>query len=183
MKDNDINLIIANNLKRIRFEKGLSLEEVAALTNVSKSMINRIECAKSVPSVTTLWKIAGGLKISFSALVDEAIDDMPLLEKNNISVIKQKKFTGYSFIPYNSARKFEMFYVELEAHGKHVSITHKEALFEYVFVTQGILELDVNDSIIQVKEECMYKFNAKEKHAYYNNSDEIVKAVVLITYL
>jgi Predicted transcriptional regulators len=61
--------LIAQNLKRLREERKLSLDRVAELTGVSKSMLGQIERGDSSPTVATVWKIANGLKVSFTTLM------------------------------------------------------------------------------------------------------------------
>ncbi|MDA6151190.1 helix-turn-helix transcriptional regulator, partial [Escherichia coli] len=56
----EIHLILAKNLKAFRENKKLSLEKVAELTGVSKTMIGQIERGESSPTITTIWKIANG---------------------------------------------------------------------------------------------------------------------------
>lgn len=58
-------------LRKIRAERGLTLEEAAALCGVSKPMLSQIERGKSVPTITTLWKIATGLKVPLSAFLNQ----------------------------------------------------------------------------------------------------------------
>ena len=61
------NLKIGEKLKKIRMIQHLTLEEAAAVTGVSKPMLGQIERSQSVPTVTTLWKIATGLKVPLSS--------------------------------------------------------------------------------------------------------------------
>ena len=79
----NLNHMIGNRLREIRMKRGLSLDEVSRLTGVSKAMLGQIERAKSVPTVSTLWKIATGLKVSFSLFMEETQD--------TLKVINQKK--------------------------------------------------------------------------------------------
>ena len=67
----EIHHILAKNLKGIRERKKLSLEKVSELTGVSKTMIGQIERGESSPTLTTIWKIANGLKTSFTSLMNE----------------------------------------------------------------------------------------------------------------
>lgn len=182
MEEKSVNEIIAFNLRRIRAEKNLSLDEVAKLTNVSKSMINRIEMNKSTPSVTVLWKIADGLKISFSALMDSEIENATLIEKSEFTPIIDAGYQVYNYIPYNSSRKFESFFIELAASSKHISTTHDEALFEYVFVVSGSLEVEYNDNSYTIEQENMLKFDANSIHTYINVDSKPTKALIIITY-
>ena len=57
----DINAVLAENLRRMRENRRLSLDAVARLTGVSKSMLGQIERGEVNPTVASLWKIAGGL--------------------------------------------------------------------------------------------------------------------------
>lgn len=50
--------IIAHNLKNFREKQKLSMDQLAALSGVSKSMIGQIERAETNTSISTLWKIA-----------------------------------------------------------------------------------------------------------------------------
>ena len=60
---------ISANLRCHRESRGLSLDQMAELTGVSKSMLRQIEIGNSSPTIATLWKIANGLKISFTSLL------------------------------------------------------------------------------------------------------------------
>ena len=62
---------IGKKLKSIRTVRALSLDDAAALTGVSKPMLGQIERGQSVPTVTTLWKIATGLKVPLSSFLEE----------------------------------------------------------------------------------------------------------------
>ena len=61
---------IGERLRVIRTNMNLSLDETAKLTGVSKPMLGQIERGQSVPTITTLWKIATGLKKPLSSFLD-----------------------------------------------------------------------------------------------------------------
>lgn len=68
-------------LKSIRSDRGWSLDQTAAQTGVSKAMLGQIERGESMPTVATLWKIATGLGVPMTALLegDRGEDDVLLL--------------------------------------------------------------------------------------------------------
>ncbi len=47
-----------------------SLEKIAEMTGVSKTMLGQIERGEASPIITTVWKIVNGSKISFSTRID-----------------------------------------------------------------------------------------------------------------
>ncbi len=63
---------IANNLKKIRAEKGYSLERVARLADLSLNTIVKIENgANKNPTIDTLSKIAKALEIGVDGLIQK----------------------------------------------------------------------------------------------------------------
>ena len=61
---------IANNLKKIRAEKGYSLERVARLADLSLNTIVKIENgANKNPTIDTLFKIAKALGVGVDDLI------------------------------------------------------------------------------------------------------------------
>jgi len=58
-------------LKRYREDAGLSQEKLAEKSNVSRSMIDKIERRERLPSIETLIKIASGLDVKASDIVSE----------------------------------------------------------------------------------------------------------------
>ena len=63
-----MNAIVAKNIRRLREENRLSMEELAKLSGVSKSMLAQIERGDGNPTISTLWKISNGMKVPFDAL-------------------------------------------------------------------------------------------------------------------
>lgn len=66
----DIITHLAARLKEARQAKGLSLDALAKLSGVSRSMVSQIERSESSPTVATLWNLTQALQIDFSGLVE-----------------------------------------------------------------------------------------------------------------
>ncbi len=67
--------VIAGQVRRYRTAQGLSAAELAARTGLSKAMISKIETASTSCSLTTLQRLADGLKIPVTALFRGADTD------------------------------------------------------------------------------------------------------------
>lgn len=67
--------IIAAQLRHYRTSQGMSSAELAARTGMSKAMISKIETASTSCSLTTLQRLADGLKIPVTALFRGADTD------------------------------------------------------------------------------------------------------------
>ena len=68
-----LNELIAENLKDIRKGKGLSLEQVSSLTTISKSMLSQLERGEVNPTISTVYKLALGLKVPVTAFTADKL--------------------------------------------------------------------------------------------------------------
>jgi XRE family transcriptional regulator, regulator of sulfur utilization len=175
--------VIANNLVKMRKKRGLSLDKVAELTGVSKAMLAQIENGKSNPTVTTLWKIANGLQVSFSVFLKET--DMPQIEKININQLtpvidNDGNYLVYSIFPFHPEKKFEIFTVDLKPGFSHISEKHLGE--EYVLIQRGKLTLDIQGVKFVLTTNETIKFNSNTEHIYINSSEELVRFYILIYY-
>ena len=63
-------VIIGNNLKKIRIERGLSQSKLSELSNVERTLIVKIEKTEHSPSLQTLCKLAIALKVTPNELLE-----------------------------------------------------------------------------------------------------------------
>lgn len=71
----DIEHLVRTRLRSLRTTLGLSLDELAARTNLSPSTISRIETGKRTISLDVLVPMAAGLQVGLDALLDVSADD------------------------------------------------------------------------------------------------------------
>lgn len=60
---------LARHLRAARQARGLSLEAVARLSGVSRSMVSQIERGESSPTIATLWNLTRALGVDFAGLL------------------------------------------------------------------------------------------------------------------
>jgi transcriptional regulator with XRE-family HTH domain len=68
---NDIQCVLAANLRRMRIARHLSLSELARATSMSKATLSGIENGRANPTVETLAGLTGALRISVGELLEE----------------------------------------------------------------------------------------------------------------
>jgi len=61
---------LKNNIRRLRFEKNMTQEELALRTSVSRQTIMSIERGQTNPSVLLAYKIAAAFDVSVTAVFD-----------------------------------------------------------------------------------------------------------------
>jgi transcriptional regulator with XRE-family HTH domain len=173
----NLNLVIGNKLKEIRNKRNLSLDEVTKLTGVSKAMLGQIERGQSNPTVSTLWKIATGLKVSFSLFIEEKQDDLKVINQNDISPIIEdnNRMKLYPIFPFDANKGFEIFTIELEPGCNHMSTPHNDGVEEYIIVTEGKIEININDERFILQKGSSIRFVANSPHTYKNvNQDRAI---------
>lgn len=62
---------IGANLRRLRTHQNLTLEALARLSSVSKSMLGEIELGHSTPNISLLWRIANALGTQVAAFLQK----------------------------------------------------------------------------------------------------------------
>ncbi|MEU9608494.1 helix-turn-helix domain-containing protein [Streptomyces sp. NPDC048057] len=67
--------VVRTRLRSLRTTLGLSLDELAARTNLSPSTISRVETGKRTISLDVLLPLAAGLQVGLDALLDVSSDD------------------------------------------------------------------------------------------------------------
>ncbi len=75
MADNEIEQVVRTRLRSLRTTLGLSLDELAARTNLSPSTISRVETGKRTISLDILLPLASALQVDLDALLDVRRDD------------------------------------------------------------------------------------------------------------
>ena len=72
---NEIEQVVRTRLRSLRNTLGLSLDELAARTNLSPSTISRVETGKRTISLDVLLPLAAALQVDLDALLDVRSDD------------------------------------------------------------------------------------------------------------
>lgn len=178
-------VIISSNLKRVREEKNLSYTQLSELTGVSKSMLRQIEIGDSSPTINTLWKIANGLQVPFSTLINP-----PRRQFSKISFTDSDPLHGmsegyrlYPMLSFENKRHFEMYYVEMDGGIELDADPHSGNVEELLIVLEGLIVVESQGSMMRVKAHEMLVFDAGYPHHYHNPLDEMAKALTIISYV
>ncbi|MTH54869.1 helix-turn-helix domain-containing protein [Bacillus mangrovi] len=180
----ELNLILARNLKAIREQHNLSLERVAELTGVSKTMIGQIERGGSSPTITTVWKIANGLKVSFSSLIHQQQPDTEVVKKDSVNMlsIDKGRYRVFPYFPFEDERRFEMYSVEIDPEGYLDSESHNPGTEEFITVFDGELTVRIKQNEHTIKAGDSIRFKADGPHSYHNDGETPVRLSMVIYY-
>ena len=180
----NINRLVGQNLRRFREKKKLSLDKVSELTGVSKAMLGQIERGESSPTIATVWKIANGLKVSFTSLLKKPQVDSYIISTNEFEPLVEEEgtFRVYPFFPFENDRRFEMYSVEIDPGTLHHAEPHLEGTYEFMTIFDGELEITVNDALYTIRTGDAIRFRADAPHAYHNVGNVVVRVSMVIHY-
>lgn len=180
----DINSQVSQNLKRIREERKLSLDKLADLTGVSKSMLGQIERGDSSPTIATVWKIANGIKISFTSLLSVPQPDTAIVHKAEVQPLVEDngKYRLYPFFPIEEDQPFEIYTVEIDKGGYLSAEPHPEGTQEFLTVFSGELTVRVGGDENRVAEGDSIRFRADRPHSYHNSGNGLARISLVIQY-
>lgn len=180
----NINLIIAQNLKRIRNQLNLSLGQLSKLCDVSKVMLSQIEKGETNPTINTILKIATGLNVPYTSLLEQQETDTELIKKSDIipQTLNDNKYRLYCYYPNTPHRNFGFFQMELDEGATYSSVGHPERSEEYLMVLEGELTLKIDENTFILRPEDSITFTAVDKHIYINSGTGTLKTTIINFY-
>ncbi|MGY4495663.1 helix-turn-helix domain-containing protein [Pseudomonas sp. TE3610] len=176
---------VALNLQRLRAKRQLSLDATARASGVSRAMLAQIESGRSVPSIKVLCKIAKALKVSVAAFLEQREFDgvavLPARESKRL-VSANGTFISRALFPFDVARQAEFYELRLSPLGEESSEGHGPGVQENLVVSQGVLEISVNEERYLLSTGDSIVFYADQPHRYRNPADSDVLAYLVMTY-
>lgn len=180
-----MNLTIATNVKKNRESLKISMEELARLSGVSKSMLAQIERGEGNPTITTLWKIANGMKIPFDALTMRQKCDFEIIKISELEPILEDNghVRNYAIFPDDENRKFAIYYMEIDQGGYWNSEPHLRGSSEFITVDKGQLTIRSSEDEYTVHQGESIRFKSDVPHSYHNSGEsQVFVHVVLYDY-
>ncbi|AXI76437.1 XRE family transcriptional regulator [Peterkaempfera bronchialis] len=175
MPDTDVvSQALARNLKRLRSDRGHTLDALAARSGVSRGMIVQIEQARTNPSVGTVVRLADALGVSIARLLDYA-------EGAAVRLVPAEQAVPLWTTPAGSSGTLqagveapgplELWSWRIEPGEGHSSDPHPPGTVELVRVDAGVLTLTVDGRDHTVPVGTTASFDAALPHAYRNTAD------------
>ena len=182
---NDLTTVVGDNLKRLRNQRGLSLEKLAQQSGVSRAMLGQIELGQSAPTINVLWKVARGLGVNFSALITGQAAPAPLvLRKKDAKLLtsSDRTFTSRALFPVDQPRRVEFYELRLAGNGRERADAHPAGTVENLVVTEGAVEIELGSQRHALDAGDAILFPADEPHVYKNRGKSEAVMYLVMTY-
>ena len=163
-------------------------------------MLRQIEIGQSSPTVSTLWKVANGLRVPFTALMTRQEPEvsiqafkgrLPLYGESDaensrgdsIADLSRGGYRLYPLVLFDPQHALEVYYVEIDPGVTLNAEPHQGNTAEHVFVLRGPIDVTVERTTHAVQTEHEIRFPANCPHGYHNSGPEMATAMMLISYL
>src|SRR5260370_23132596 len=164
---------VAEKLPQRRKARGLSLDDLARSSGVSRAGRSQIETCKSTPTVGVLWKIAAGLGVPRAELIGAARSGAAVLRRADSQVLRSAdgKFESRPLTPAGASPVVELYELRLTARSVHASEAHAPGTHEVLVVLTGQLRLRVDAEDFVLGSSDSIRFATDRHHAYDNTSN------------
>ena len=167
-----------------RAERNLTLGQLSQVSGVSKAMLSDIEKGGSNPTINTIWKIANGLSVPYTRLMEEIEQEATVVRKSDTDAQtgESDHYRVYCYFTSTPVRNFELFYVELDARSSNATIGHSKKAQEYIYVIDGelVLQTELGEHALSAGD--AMTFDSSVAHIYVNQRDEMLKLVIINFY-
>lgn len=180
----DVTNVVAGNIRAIREQKKLTLDAASALTGVSRSMLAQIEKGDVNPTISVLWKIANGYKVSFTSLLEKKTDEVRVIRQVEQTPLEEDggRYLNYPIFAFDETTLFETYRIVIKPSGTLSAQPHLKGSEEYITVFAGEVEIEVAGERFFLFKGDSIRFLADVPHAYRNVGADTAELSMLIFY-
>src|SRR5271168_3801852 len=134
---------VADHLRDRRKARGMTLDDLARSSGVSRAALSQIETCKSNPTVGVLWKIAVGLGVPIAELIGAPRSGVVVLRREDAQLLRSAdgRFESRPLTPAGASPLVELYELRLSARATHASDAHSPGTHEVLVVLSGVCRM------------------------------------------
>lgn len=169
--NDELALLIGSRVREARLSRGLTLDDLAAASGVSRRMVVNVEQGTTNPSVGTLLRLSGALRLSLPALVEPAPSGpVTTTRAGEAPVLWTGEHGGRGMLVagVSGPPVIELWEWELPPGEAHENEAHTPGTTELVHVLEGVLTLVVGGQGLELQAGDSASFLGDQPHSYRN---------------
>lgn len=181
-----INENLGKRVKKLRGDRGWSLEELATASGVSRSMLSEIEREKANPTLTVTFRIARAFGLTLQELIESAeasASKIQVIRANDRAQVyrSDKQCEIRTLSPINLEKDVEFYELTLRTGGTLRSQAHFEGTREFLTVEDGSVRIESDQHSEELGKGDSGTYRADVPHAIVNTGkgDALVFLVVI----
>lgn len=179
---------VGRRIKALRAQENLTLDGLAKMSGVSKSMLSQIERGLTNPTLGTLWSLTQSLGIDIASLLDDPDADTD--SGAHIEIVKTHQTPEIQSAdgkcalrilgPVDLVSETEWYDMRLEAGGILESEGHASGTKEHLTVLEGALSVRVGGKEQTIEVGDTARYDADVPHDIENKGQTPARALMLV---
>ena len=148
-------------------------------------MLAQIEKGDANPTISVLWKIANGYKVSFTSLVEQSLEPTTIIHTDAVQPIVDDdgKYTNYPAFIFDEQHSFETYRILIASGGNLQAEPHLPGTEEFITVFAGSVRIKVADKEFYLDTGDSIRFMADVSHSYRNVGETECQLSMLLYYM
>lgn len=182
-----INENLGKRVKKLRADRGWSLEELANASGVSRSMLSEIEREKANPTLTVTFRIARAFGLTLQELIESAEASASKIQVIRASDRAQvyrsdKQCEIRTLSPLNLEKDVEFYELTLKPGGALRSQAHFEGTREFLTVEEGSVRIESDQDTDELTKGDSGTYRADVPHAIVNTAKGAAVVFLVVIY-
>ncbi len=167
-------------IKDLRVKNGLTQQELADRTELSKGYISQLETDVTSPSIATLADILQCLGTNLGDFFTDESKEKIIFDENDMFISDNDDLKITWLVPDSQKNDMEPILVELES-GAKTSFENPHSGEEFGYILEGIADLHIGDRVYTVKKNMSFYFAAEKTHYIENSHKKPLKFIWVST--
>lgn len=170
---------IGLRIRELRQGRGMTLQVLAATTDLSPSMLSLVERGRASPSIGSLVVIASALGVTMSDLIvcEPTSDEKLVVRASDQRAVETAQNVVRRLLREDRARGVSVAINEYEPHTGNAEnpVTHDG--FEYGYILEGKLTVEVDGVSYQLEAGDLIAYSSRRPHRFWNHGRKKVRTL------
>lgn len=171
----DLDMVrLGHQIKQLRQQRGLSLEQLADRSDVSRSMLSAIERGEKAPTIVVLHRVANGLDLTMTRLLESEREGAIVVTRRDEQIVVHDPagWERRNLAPATAGSDFEFMRTLIPAGVDAGSYPpHPPGSREFLAVESGSLRLAIGSTVVELCAGDSVAYDADVQHAFANPSE------------
>lgn len=172
---------LANNVRRLRDERGLSQQQMAQLSGIPRPTWASLESGSANPTLAVLSKAAAALQVSIEELIGAPRSACQFFPAATAKVKRRGDASVRPLLP-ETLPGLDIVRMELEPGGSLQGIPHTAGTREYLSCETGVVVLTAAGESWQLEAGDTLVFRGDQRHSYRNPGRRRSVAVSVVAF-
>lgn len=171
---------IGQKIKRLRVKNGLTLEELASRSELTKGFLSQVERNLTSPSITTLNDILEALGTSLASFFKEEVEEKSVFTQDDFFVDEREGCIINWIVPNAQKNEMEPILIEIHPNGTSQKLDPHDGE-EFGYVLSGRVKLVDGDKTTIVRKGETFYIKGLNTHYLVNESQATAKVLWITT--